>query len=339
MAEQPQAVKCGDCPKLVTPQKTWSDRNGNQGRFYVMVSIMIFCIPRSLLLIFVFCSKGTTERPHPQWFRFVSELTPSPALPPQEAIPNTYSAWITPTEIQHPVAPESGFEQTTCVVTGCDKRINQKCARHACAGHCRIQGGCPLAAHAPKISDPSQAPPSFPSQSSLLSRGIGHVFVPATQQGPSTPLGDAQNPMNVPEDSEPSQAPPSTFPSQSRVLSQGISHVFVPTTQQGPSTPISENNYDQNAVNLPAGYGPTPPILPHQIQPITSGPHLEPPTSMNPLPNPRYSSQIRPIFTEELAQKQELLRTRQIQDAERPEAANRAKHEVTVCAWLSVSQL
>jgi len=30
MAEQP--VQCTDCPKLLTPQKTWSDRNGNQGR-------------------------------------------------------------------------------------------------------------------------------------------------------------------------------------------------------------------------------------------------------------------------------------------------------------------
>jgi hypothetical protein len=37
MAEQP--IKCADCPKLVTPQKTWSDRNGNQGRLYVMVNI------------------------------------------------------------------------------------------------------------------------------------------------------------------------------------------------------------------------------------------------------------------------------------------------------------
>src|SRR6266700_6616049 len=41
MAEQP--VQCTDCPKLLTPQKTWSDRNGNQGRLHVSVSIL--CAP------------------------------------------------------------------------------------------------------------------------------------------------------------------------------------------------------------------------------------------------------------------------------------------------------
>lgn len=256
MAEQP--VKCGDCPKLVTPQKTWSDRNGNQGRLYAMC-------------------KGTTEQPHPQWFRFVTELTPSPTLPS----PNPYDQWIAPTESQQPAFPASTFPPTTCVVPGCDKRINQRCARHACAAHCRIQGGCPLAAHAPKNNEPAQALPAT-SQSSASSWGVGHVPIPPTQQDPSTRIGDANH-----------------------------------------------------AQMLSAGYGPPPPIPPRPIQPIASGSRPEPPASMNPLPNPRYASQIRPIFTEELAQKQELLRARQIQDAERLEAANRAKHEVTICAWLS----
>ena len=60
MDEQP--VKCGDCPKLVTPQKTWSDRNGNQGRLYVMVSI--FPLPRFLFLISVFCSAKELQNDH-----------------------------------------------------------------------------------------------------------------------------------------------------------------------------------------------------------------------------------------------------------------------------------
>jgi len=224
------------------------------------------------------------EQPHPQWFRFVSELTPSPTLPS----PNTYDPWITPTGISRPAVPAGSSNQTTCAVTSCDKRINQKCAHRACAGHCRMirtQGGCPLAAHAPKHSEPTQA---FPT----------------------------------------------TLPSQSSASTWGIGHVFIPTAQPDPSTPIDDTDY---VINAFAGYGPPPPIPPRPNQPIAPGPRLEPPAAMNPLPNPRYASQIRPIFTEELTQKQELLRTWQIQNAERLEAANRAKHEVTVCAWLSVS--
>jgi hypothetical protein len=57
-------------------------------------------------------------------------------------------------------------DQATCAVTGCEKRINQKCARHACAGHCRIQGLklngdkalCSLVAHAPKNSETQALP-------------------------------------------------------------------------------------------------------------------------------------------------------------------------------------
>ena len=187
------------------------------------------------------------------------------------------------------MVPAGSADQTICAVTGCDEKINQKRARRACAGHYRMirtQGGCPLAAHAPKHSEPAQAfPTALPSQSSASTWGIGHVFIPTAQPDPSTPL-------------------------------------------------IDDTDYTTNAF---AGYGPPPPIPPRPHQPITPGPRLEPPTSMNPLPNPRYASQIGPIFTEELAQKQKLLRTRQIRDAERLEAANRAKREVTACAWLSVS--
>jgi hypothetical protein len=53
MAEQP--VKCGDCPKLVTPQTTWSDRNGNKGRLYVMVRV--FSVPRLCYLYLSFSAK------------------------------------------------------------------------------------------------------------------------------------------------------------------------------------------------------------------------------------------------------------------------------------------
>jgi hypothetical protein len=53
----------------------------------------------------------------------------------------------------------------------------------------RTQGGCPLTAHAPKHSEPTQAfPAALPSQSSASTWGIGHVFIPTAQPDPSTPI-------------------------------------------------------------------------------------------------------------------------------------------------------
>lgn len=153
---------------------------------------------------------------------------------------------------QYAVAAAGG--QTTCTVHGCDKKINQRCLRQACASHCRIQGGCALTAHAPKADAPNLAP----------------------------------------------------------------------------QTPTANPSYNH-------GPPPSPPIPPHPNQSFTPHPCQEPPTSMNPLPNPRHASQIWPIFIEENARKEEVLRLRQVQDAERLDANNWVKHEVTVCAWLLVS--
>ena len=55
---------------------------------------MVSC---SSLFVAYFCfsqCKGTTERPHLQWFRFISELTTSPTLPSQEVIqtPTTHGS-------------------------------------------------------------------------------------------------------------------------------------------------------------------------------------------------------------------------------------------------------
>jgi len=203
-----------------------------------------------------------------------------------------------PAQIQQPAVPLSDIDHTTCTVTSCDKKINRKCARHACAAHCRLQGGCSLVAHAPKNSELSQTlSATFYSQPNLSTGGIDNTFVSTAQQDSSAPMGDDALSQNRP--------PPPTAA----------------------------------AMYTSAGYRPPPPIPPHPVQLIASGPHLEPPTSMNPLPNPRYSSQIRPIFTEELARKQELLRMRQIQETERLDAVKRAKHTVTVYAWLSVGLL
>ncbi|KAF8802688.1 hypothetical protein BYT27DRAFT_7260788 [Phlegmacium glaucopus] len=59
--------------------------------------------------------------------------------------------------------------------------------------------------------------------------------------------------------------------------------------------------------NTSSSRGPPPPIPPCLNQSITAHPSQEPPTSMNPLPNPQHASQIRPIFIEENAQKEEAL--------------------------------
>ena len=59
MAEQ--SVKCGDCPKLVTPQTTWSDCNGNKGRLYVMVRV--FSAPR-LCYLYLSCSAKELRNDH-----------------------------------------------------------------------------------------------------------------------------------------------------------------------------------------------------------------------------------------------------------------------------------
>ena len=60
LAEQP--IQCTNCPKLLTPQKTWSNCNGNQGRFYVSMTIHI--IPSFTSLIFVlFSAKELVNNP------------------------------------------------------------------------------------------------------------------------------------------------------------------------------------------------------------------------------------------------------------------------------------
>ena len=147
------------------------------------------------------------------------------------------------------MVPAGSSDPTTCAVTGCEKRINQKCARHACAGHCRIQGLklngdkalCSLVAHAPKNSEAQALPIALPSQSSASTWGTGHPFIPTTRPDPSTSL-------------------------------------------------IDTADYTTKAFS---SYGPPPPTPPRPTQPIASRPRLEPPASMDPLPNPRYSSQIR----------------------------------------------
>ena len=62
----------------------------------------------------------------------------------------------------------------------------------------------------------------------------------------------------------------------------------------------------------------------------------EPPSSMNSLPNPRFASQMRPIFTEQMPVEQNLQEKRRLAEAARLEAIKKVKHPVTVCPWLKV---
>jgi len=65
----------------------------------------------------------------------------------------------------------------------------------------------------------------------------------------------------------------------------------------------------------------------------------EPPSSMNPLPNPRFASQMRPIFTEQMAVEQSLQEKRRLGEAARLVAIKKVKHTVIICAWLKVRSL
>ena len=187
--------------------------------------------------------------------------------------------------------PLSNLAQKMCVVSACDKKINQKCACRACAGHCRLQGGCSIVAHGPESIKVSQTlPATLPPQQNISTWGISNGLLSAPWQDPRTPT--------------------------SQPLSQ-------------PPTP---------AMQASVGNEPPPLIPPLPIQSIPSSPRREP-MSLNPLPNACHASQIQAIFTPELAQKQELLRMQQIQQAEWIEAVNWAAHAVTVRTWLSVGLL
>jgi hypothetical protein len=62
----------------------------------------------------------------------------------------------------------------------------------------------------------------------------------------------------------------------------------------------------------------------------------EPPSSMNPLPNPRFASQMRPIFTDQSIREQEMRENARVIEEQRLAAIKMVKHTITVCAWLVV---
>ncbi|EDR00179.1 uncharacterized protein LACBIDRAFT_334423 [Laccaria bicolor S238N-H82] len=105
--------------------------------------------------------------------------------------------------------------------------------------------------------------------------------------------------------------------------------VVFPTA--GPSVDPPALTPDEQAhVHLPS-----PPAV-HPVE-APSIPRIlaKPPSSMNPLPNPRFASQMRPIFTDQSKREQELRENTRVVEEQRLAAIKKVKHTVTVCTWLS----
>lgn len=201
------------------------------------------------------------------------------------------------------VGSRSFVEPGRCAASGCTKlRINIKCTRRACATHCRAMGGCSVNLHQPAgtMSMPSR------SQSFETAYMLSRSQPPLASCSPSTPA------ITLLHNSPP--LPPLSFS---------------PTQIPGPSSnearqPPSSVQFSQ-APPLPAASS----RMPAQII-------AEPPSSMNPLPDPRFASQMRPIFTTQALREQEMREDARTMDEQRLNGAKKVKHTVTLCAWLSV---
>lgn len=259
------------------------------------------------------CS-GTVESPHPQFFRFIQDSQLSPPLHAQQ--PRHSIDLQLPLAIRTSRPPLIGEVQGRCAVSGCAKRrVNIKCIRGACATHCRALGGCSVNLHQ------SEGAMSMPSSS----QSFEPAYVLPQSQPPL-----ATFPMTMPTFSPlhmTASLPPVPVP------------VFIPTA--GPQASIDQPVFtpnEQPSVHLPSPVHPVeaPPIPPISY-PSPARILTEPPSSMNPLPNPRFASQMRPIFTDQSKREQELQENTRVVEEQRLAAIKKVKHTVTVCAWLSVS--
>jgi hypothetical protein len=108
--------------------------------------------------------------------------------------------------------------------------------------------------------------------------------------------------------------------------------VFVPT----PGSSIDQQQPPVYLASPPVVLPIETPSMPHISFPLPARNLAEPPSSMNPLPNPRFASQMRPIFTDQSKREQELRENARVVEEQRLAAIKKVKHTVTVCAWLSV---
>lgn len=239
---------------------------------------------------------GTLENPHTPFFRFV-ELSP----PPQAHDNYLQPPPTNPTVFHPPVEPGR------CVVSGCTKRrVNVKCPRHACATHCRSLGGCPVNQHQ------AEGTTSMPSSS--------QVFQSAYQLNSQPPL------ITLPMiNSTSTFLPPRSLPPASLTATQSNGGSSVEAQQF--LAPITAS---QSAVHSgePLQKTAVPSLLPIPI--------VAELRSLNPLPDPRFAPQMRPIFTSQSSLEQEMRENVRAIDEQRLDGVKKVKHTVTVCAWLSV---
>lgn len=124
------------------------------------------------------------------------------------------------------------------------------------------------------------------------------------------------------------------IPSSSSTSSQAayqLPHSQLPPTTFSTTTPTF----------MPLCIPPLPPASISAIPAVTVPSHLPmqtvaEPRSLNPLPDPRFAPQMRPIFTSQSSREQEMRENVRAIDEQRLDGVKKVKHTVTVCAWLSV---
>ena len=241
------------------------------------------------------CS-GTKEKPHIQFFRFIEDLHP-PAPPQTPLYTASPQLTLTTSSQQHAV----GKFQGQCAVLGCAKpRVNVKCVRTACATHCRALGGCPVNLH----------------------QHGGTVLMPSSTQSFETAsmLPWSQAPLvtfSVPTPTFPPLRIMSSLPSVPVSILTASSSIDQPISMPDEQPPLYLASTSVNPGEAPRTFSPEPPSpmnlllanpseVPSFVSPFPTRIVAQPPSSMNPLPNPRFASQMRPIFTDQSKREQEM---------------------------------
>ena len=138
-----------------------------------------------------------------------------------------------------------------------------------------------------------------------------------------------------------SQPPPTTFP----VATPTFSPLHITTSL--PPIPLSIPTA-RSPINQPVAVpDPQPPVSPSVghpskslistiASPLPTRIVAEPPSSMNPLPNSRFASQMWLIFTHQSMREQEIQENARVMEEQRLATITKVKNIVTICAWLAV---
>lgn len=249
--------KCHTCTIPLSLKITVSDRNSNMGRHFISVR-PLWCQHGSLLMHYDIQCSGTEGNPHVLYFCFVEDLPPS--APPQTPVYNPQLLTTRATSQQH----AAGEFQARC-------RINIKCVRNACATHCRALGGCPVDLHQrdgtilmPSASQSFEPVSAFPwSQPTRAASPVPAPTSPPLCNSPPSPVSilTAGSSVNQPPDEHPPPPPP-------------VNTDEAPNTSLHAAEPLSSTNL------------PSVSEAPGIVSPFPTRIIAEPPSSMNPPPNP-----------------------------------------------------